>query len=348
MKKVILDLNIEEIKEVLANLGEGKSFRANQVYEAINQGLGFDEITTLPKSLREQLAVEFCDKPIEIYKVYEGKDGTKKFIFKLQDGALIEGVLLKYKYGYTQCVSTQLGCRMGCKFCCSTRDGLLRNLTAGEILGQVVCVNRMLGGRLGEDRKITNVVLMGSGEPFDNYDNVTKFLRLINHKSGLNISQRNISLSTCGIVPKIKQFADEGNTATLTISLHNPFDERRKNIMPIANAYSIDEIIDAAKYYFDKTKRRVIFEYALIKDDNDGADCVNEIVKKFKKLTCHFNIIPLNENDNKSLVSAGRKGAYKFCEQLEKLGISATVRRTMGEDIGGACGQLKNSLNNNK
>lgn len=349
LKEVLLDKSFEEMTEILKRLGEDKKFRATQLFCGLNSGLKFREITTLPKDLVEKLENAYCDAPIEIYRELCGKDETRKFIYKLQDGALIEGVLMKYKYGFTLCVSTQVGCRMGCKFCCSTRGGLIRNLSAGEILGQVVMVNRHIGGKLGDKRKITNVVLMGSGEPFDNYENVTKFLKLINDENGLNISQRNISLSTCGLVPKIKQFADEGNSATLTISLHNPFDEKRKEIMPVANTFSINEIIGAAKYYFDKTKRRVIFEYALIAGQNDGDECVDEIVKKFKikNFSCHFNIIPLNENDNKNLKSAGRKGSYKFCEKLEKNGISATVRRTMGEDIGGACGQLRNSIISN-
>ncbi len=332
--------------EILNGLGETKKFRAAQLYAGLNSGLKLDQISTLSKDLISKLAGLYQDSPVEIFKEFQGRDGTKKFVFKLQDGALVEGVLMKYKYGYTQCVSTQVGCRMGCKFCCSTKDGLIRNLTPGEILGQVITINRYLGGKLGDKRKITNVVLMGSGEPFDNFDNVQKFLRLINDENGLNISQRNISISTCGLVPKIKEFADNGNSATLTISLHNPFDERRKEIMPIANAYKIDEILDAAKYYFDKTGRRVIFEYALIKGQNDGDDCIKEIAKKFKNFSFHFNIIPLNENDSK-LVSAGRKGAYKFAEKLSSFGISATVRRTMGEDIGGACGQLRNSVISN-
>lgn len=347
MKEVLLDKSLDEMSDILKEFGEDKKFRAKQLFCGQHMGLCLSEISTLPKDLTSRLNDAFCDSPIEIFKEFSGKDETKKFVYKLQDGALIEGVLMKYKYGYTLCVSTQVGCRMGCKFCCSTRDGLIRNLSAGEILGQVVAVNRHIGGKLGDKRQITNVVLMGSGEPFDNYENVTKFLKLVGDENGLNISQRNISLSTCGLVPKIKQFADDGNTATLTISLHNPFDEKRKEIMPIANAYRIDEILDAAKYYFNKTKRRVIFEYALIAGQNDGDDCVKEIVKKFKGFSFHFNIIPLNENDNKSLKSAGRKGAYRFCEKLEKFGISATVRRTMGEDIGGACGQLRNKISSN-
>lgn len=347
LKEILLDKSFDEMAEVLKGFGEDKKFRAKQLYSALNLGLKFEEITTLSKQLTAKLKDCYCDTPIEIFKELTGKDETKKFIYRLQDGALIEGVLMKYKYGFTLCVSTQVGCRMGCKFCCSTKDGLIRNLSAGEILGQVVTVNRLVGGKLGEKRKITNVVLMGSGEPLDNYDNVTKFLRLINDENGLNISQRNISLSTCGLVPKIKQFADDGNTATLTISLHNPFDEKRKEIMPIANAYSIDEILSAAKYYFNKTKRRVIFEYALISGQNDGDECIREIAKKFKNFSFHFNIIPLNENDNKTLKSAGRKGAFRFAEKLKKNGITATVRRTMGEDIGGACGQLRNKISSN-
>ena len=253
----LLDLSFEEIKKFLLEMGE-KPFRVKQLFQGLYEGKTLEEITNLPKTLKLCLKEKFEDAPLMVHTKLVGKDGTTKFVYKLADGNLIEGVLMSYKYGNTLCVSTQVGCRMGCKFCASTLGGLVRNLTCGEILAQVVVVNKIIGGDL-KDRKITNIVLMGSGEPLDNYDNVVKFLKLVSAPEGINISQRNISLSTCGLVDRIEQLAKEGLGITLTISLHAPNDEIRKQTMPIANRYSIKELIDATKQYFNTTKRRIFF-----------------------------------------------------------------------------------------
>ena len=250
---------------------------------------------------------------------------------------------MKYKYGFTLCVSTQVGCRMGCKFCASTLHGLARNLSAGEILGQVLLVNRDLGGSR-KNRQITNLVLMGSGEPLDNFDNVVKFIELISSGRGLNISQRNISLSTCGLVPGIYKLLEKDFNTTLTISLHATTDEERAKIMPIAKAYSIEEIIKACKDYYQKTNRRVYFEYTLIKGVNDSHEDIKRLSKLLKGFNCHVNVIPLNTVKERSLQGTSRLEAYKFVDDLKSQGISATVRRTMGEDIEGACGQLRNKI----
>ncbi len=337
---MILDLTFEEICEYVKNLGE-PAYRAKQLYEALTLGKTLDEITNLPKSFKEKIENDY-PKYIEAGRL-ESKDGTIKCAIRFPDGSLVETVLLKYKYGYTVCVSTQVGCRMGCKFCASTLNGLERNLSAGEILAQVLFFNRILGGTLKE-RKITNIVLMGCGEPLDNYDNVAKFLRLVSAENGLGVSQRNISLSTCGLVPNIRKLADDGFSVTLTISLHAPNDELRKTIMPIANAYKIEEILKACDYYFDKTGRRICFEYSLISGVNDTDKEILQLAKILKGRSCHVNLIPLNSVKEKNLLGTARKKAYVIAGKLEKLGISATVRRTMGEDIDGACGQLRNKV----
>lgn len=337
---MILDLNYDEIVEYVKNLGE-PSYRAKQLYESMTMGKELAEISNLPKSFKEKIEKDYPKYEVVAHLV--SKDGTQKVAIKFPDKSIVETVLLKYKYGYTVCVSTQVGCRMGCKFCASTLNGLVRNLSAGEILAQVLFFNKLLGGNLKE-RKVTNVVLMGCGEPLDNYDNVTKFLRLVSAKEGLNISQRNISLSTCGLVPKIYQLADDGFSVTLTISLHAPNDENRKKIMPIANAYKIQEILKACDYYFEKTGRRICFEYSLISGENDTDKSIEELATVLKGRSCHVNLIPLNSVKEKNLLGATRKRGYYLAEKLEKLGISATVRRTMGEDIEGACGQLRNRV----
>ncbi len=336
----LLDLDFSEIEKLVEDLGE-KKFRAKQLFLAMNSYKNANEITNLSKSFLAKLESEFVFCPLEIYKKYESKDGTIKFLYKLSDNNIIEGVLMSYKYGNTLCVSTQVGCRMGCKFCASSLGGLVRNLTAGEILAQVLCVNRYLLGGLGDKRKITNVVLMGSGEPLDNYSNVVKFLRLVSCGDGINISLRNISLSTCGLVDKIRQLTDENLPITLTISLHAPNDELRQKTMPIASRYSISEIMDACKYYFERTKRRIVFEYALIDGVNDTFECADELAKLVRGLSCHVNLIPLNEVKERGLLGTKKKRAYAFMDRLTKNGVSSTVRRTMGEDIEGACGQLR-------
>ena len=337
---MLLDLSLEELEEYVLNLGLPK-YRGKQIYDALYMAKQLDEVTTLSKDIKAKIEKDYPNW--EILKILESEDGTKKMALKLQDDSIVESVLLKYKYGYTVCVSTQVGCRMGCKFCASTIGGLKRNLSAGEILLQVLIFNKILGGTI-KDRKVTNVVLMGCGEPLDNYDNVTKFLMLLSSSDGLNISQRNISLSTCGLVPNIKKLADDGFNVTLTISLHAPNDDIRKKIMPIANAYKIKDILSACDYYFAKTGRRIIFEYSLIDEVNASEENMLELSKVLKGRSCHVNLIPLNSVKEKNLMGVARKRAYYLCGILEKNGISATVRRTMGEDIEGACGQLRNKL----
>ncbi len=327
------------MEQICQELGEPK-FRAKQIYQGLYLGKNISDISNISNSLKEKLLERFENSVISLHTKLVGKDGTIKYVYKLADGNIIEGVLMSYKYGNTLCVSTQVGCRMGCKFCASTLGGLIRNLSAGEILSQVLFVNRDNGGDL-KNRKVTNVVLMGSGEPLDNYDNVIKFFELVSSENGINISQRNISLSTCGLVDKIKQMADLNLQITLTISLHAPNDQMRKQIMPIANKYSINELIDAVKYYFNKTKRRVVFEYSLINGQNDTFKCADELAERLKGLVCHVNLIPLNEVKERGMIGTNRKKAYAFANRLEKAGISATVRRTMGADIEGACGQLR-------
>ncbi len=337
--KIISDYSVEQLSEILKNMGEPR-FRAKQIFRAVHAGKCFAEMTDLKISLRENLEKEFCDRPCKIIKELKSKDGTVKFLFELFDGNIIEGVLMKYKYGYTQCVSTQVGCRMGCAFCASTLNGLVRNLSAGEILGQILEVNRHIGGTVDE-RAITNVVLMGSGEPFDNYENVVSFLRLVSSPDGINISPRNISISTCGIVPKIYQIAEENIPINLTVSLHAPNDELRKNIMPIAKAYSVFEIIAACKNYFNKTGRRIYFEYSIIKGVNDSTDCALKLAELVKGFPCHVNLIKLNSVKESALKPTTDKEAQDFLQTLEKCGVSVTIRRQMGADIDGACGQLR-------
>lgn len=336
---MLADLSLDELIAYVKDLGL-PNYRGKQIFDGIYSGKSLQEISNLPKNLQSVLEKDY--PKYKLVKKLVSKDETIKYLFGLEDGNVVECVLMTYKYGKTLCLSTQVGCRMGCKFCASGLNGLVRSLSAGEILGQVLLVNRDIGGS-ARDRKITNLVLMGSGEPLDNYQNVTKFLRLVSSADGLNISERNISLSTCGLVPNIYKLADDGFSITLTISLHAPNDEIRRQTMPIANRYTIDEIIDSCKYYFDKTGRRIVFEYTLIKGVNDFLDNAKELVSRLKGLTCHVNVIPLNEVKERGLKTVTRAAAYKFAQDLEKLGQSATVRRTMGDDISGACGQLRNS-----
>ena len=337
---MLSDLTLAELRSYVTEIGL-PSFRGNQIFDAIYNGKELNEITNIPKNVLNLIKKDY--PKARIIKKLVSKEGTRKYIIEFADGEIVESVLMKYKYGNTICVSTQVGCRMGCKFCASGLNGLKRNLSAGEILSQVLLVNRDVGGTL-KDRQITNIVLMGSGEPLDNYDSVVKFLRLVTSSDGLNISERNISLSTCGLVPEILKLADEGLNITLTISLHAPNDELRQQTMPIANRYSIAEILDACQKYIDKTKRRVAIEYTLIKDVNDSKACANELVGLLKGMLCHVNIIPLNYVKERGLKGSTRKEAYQFAACLEKSGLSATVRRTMGEDIAGACGQLRNEI----
>ena len=338
MKKILQDLSYGELCTLVEGLGE-KPFRAKQLFDGLTQGKKISKINISP-SLRERLLEEFEDDPAEIIKTLVSSDGTEKYLFKLSDGNVVEGVLMKYKYGFTQCVSTQVGCRMGCKFCASTLNGLIRNMSSGEILATVQKVNAISGGS-SKTRAVTNLVLMGSGEPLDNYDEVIKFLKNVSAEEGLNISPRNISLSTCGIVPKIYSLADEKLPVNLTISLHQTTDEGRARTMPVAKKYSIQEILKACEYYFEKTGRRYIFEYSLIKGENSSKENAEELVSLLKGKPCHVNLIKLNKVEERDLSPTDDKEAYKFLGYLERGGLSATVRRTIGADIGGACGQLR-------
>ena len=338
MKSIIQDLNFEELENLILSLGE-KKFRAKQLYEGLMRGKKISSIN-LPAALREKLLLEYEDEPVKIIQTLTAEDGTKKYLFELSDGNIIEGVFMQYKYGNTQCVSTQVGCRMGCKFCASTLGGLIRNLTAGEILCEVLAVNSLHGGT-AEKRAVTNIVLMGSGEPLDNYNEVVKFLKNVSAEGGINISPRNISLSTCGLVPKIYDLANEGLPVNLTISLHQTTDEGRARTMPIAKKYSIDEILKACEYYFEKTGRRYIFEYSLIAGENCDKEHAEGLIKLLKGKPCHVNLIRLNEVKERDLKTITEKQAYQFLGLLEKGGLSATLRRSMGSDIGGACGQLR-------
>lgn len=337
--KVLYDLSLPELENEIIKRGYPK-YRAKQIYANLVKGKAISEMTDIPAALKSEFLTEYSDAPLKIIKKLVSKDGTVKYLFELFGGEVIEGVLMTYKYGKTQCVSTQVGCRMGCKFCASTLNGLIRNLTKGELLFTVALVNRDAGGT-DKKREVTNVVLMGSGEPLDNYDNVVAFLKELSLPENLNVSPRNVSLSTCGLVDKMYALANENLPLNLTVSLHSAFDERRKKIMPVANRYTIAEILKACKHYFSVTGRRFIFEYSLVLGVNDGEDDANELIKILKGLPCHVNVIRLNEVKETGLKKTADKRAYEFCDELVKGGLSATVRRLMGSDIEGACGQLR-------
>lgn len=336
--KNIYDLTLDELKLWMKENKESE-FRSKQVIEWLYKDIkNFDDMRNLPKTLKEKLNSNFTMELPKVAHEYTSRlDGTKKLLLALQDGNLIECVIMKYNHGNSICVSTQVGCRMGCKFCASTIDGRVRDLTAGEILLQVIVGQKVLGER------ISNIVLMGSGEPFDNYDNVIKFLKIVNADYGLNIGQRHITLSTCGIVPKIIDFADEDMQITLAISLHSTTDDRRKEIMPIANKYSIKEILDACKYYIDKTGRRVSFEYSLVKEVNDSLEDAKSLGKLLKGILCHVNLIPINEIKENSYKKTDSEEVKTFAKILKEYGVETTVRREMGSDINAACGQLRRS-----
>ena len=344
MKKILQDLSFAELESLVLSLGE-KKFRAKQLYEGLMQGKAISDISSLSKAFKQRILEEYEDMPVRIKERFLSSDGTEKYLFEYADGNLVEGVLMKYKYGYTQCVSTQVGCRMGCTFCASTLNGLLRNLTAGEILSQILVVNALhkdeAVGQGAEKRAVTNVVLMGSGEPLDNYAEVVRFLRNVSAEGGICISPRNISLSTCGIVPKMYALADEGLPVNLTVSLHATDDETRARVMPVARAYKIEDILKACDAYFAKTGRRYYFEYTLIAGENCDQEHADALVKLLKGKPCHVNLIRLNEVKERALKALDDKAAYRFLGRLEKGGLSATLRRQIGVDIGGACGQLR-------
>lgn len=346
MKKILQDLSFAELEAYVLSLGE-KKFRAKQLYDGLMQGKSITDISSLSKPLKERICEEYENQPVRIKETYLSSDGTEKYLFEYADGNLVEGVLMKYKYGYTQCVSTQVGCRMGCKFCASTLGGLIRNLTAGEILSQILVVNALhkndVAGQGKEARAVTNVVLMGSGEPLDNYDEVVKFLRNVTAEGGVCISARNISLSTCGLVPKMYRLADEGIPLNLTVSLHATDDESRARTMPVAKTYKIEGILKACDHYFKKTGRRYYFEYTLIAGENCDEEHAKGLIALLKGKPCHVNLIRLNEVKERDLKALGDKDAYRFLGMLEKGGLSATLRRQIGVDIGGACGQLRAS-----
>ena len=336
-KTVLLSKTPAQLAELFA--GQPK-FVSKQIYGFLMDGKNFDEMTSLKKDFREFLKENYVANPVEILETFEGKLGTKKYLFKLNDGNLIEGVYMPHDYGNTLCLSTQVGCRMMCNFCASCLDGLVRNLTDAEMLGQVIAVNRENGGT-AKDRAVTNLVLMGSGEPFDNYDNVLAFLDEVSLDAGINISERNISLSTSGLCDKIRDFADSGHKVTLSISLHAPFDELRSNLMPVNKRFPISELVSAAKYYFNKTGRRIIFEYTLIKGENDSDACAKELARLTKGFPSHVNLIRLNEVKERNHVAPTQDATQAFLQKLEKLGVSATIRKSLGNDIEGACGQLR-------
>lgn len=336
-KRILLDLTPEELKAYLTDRGQ-PAFRAKQLFSWLHKGVPFSQMQNLPSSLRQRLSQECRDLPMTLHRTFPSqKDDTVKFLFACWDGNLIEGVLMRYHYGYTLCISTQIGCKMGCAFCASTLNGCVRSLSAGEMLAEVLLANRFLGER----GKVGHVVLMGSGEPLDNYDSTLRFLRLINDPDGLNLSLRNISLSTCGLVPEIGRLMEEHLPVTLSISLHAPNDEIRRQIMPVAKIYPIDALMRAVRAYVAETGRRVVFEYALIDRLNSRTEHARELARLLRNLQCHVNLIPLNHVDERSLEPASPAAVRAFLETLTEEHISATVRREMGSDIGGACGQLR-------
>ena len=334
----LTDLNVEELEMFVQKIGE-KKFRAKQIFEWIAKGVtSIDEMTNLSVSLREKLNKCAYVCKLEIIEKLQSKiDETAKYLLKLPDGNIIESVLMKYKHGYSICISSQVGCRMGCKFCASTGIGFIRNLTAGEILAQVFTVSKDLGDR------ISNIVMMGRGEPFDNYDNVLKFLQLVNNENGLNIGLRHISISTCGVVPKILEFANKNLQVTLSISLHATTDEVRNGMMPINRRYNINELIKACKEYIRITNRRITFEYSLVDGVNDSDKDALNLVKLIRGMLCHVNLIPVNEIDSSNYKQSKKNAVERFKNILLTNGINATVRRELGSDIKAACGQLRRS-----
>lgn len=330
-------MSMEELKDVMTSQGH-KAFHAKQLYSWMHGHLAasYDEMTNLSKNLRESLKEQF---PLTVLKTVEVQtsriDGTQKYLFQLHDGHVIESVLMKYQHGNSVCISSQVGCRMGCRFCASTIGGLTRNLRASEMLDQIYRIQQATGER------VSNVVVMGTGEPFDNYENLLRFIRILTSEEGLHISQRNITVSTCGLVPRILELAGEHLQITLAISLHAPNDNKRREIMPIANKYSIQEIMDACRYYFKETGRRITFEYSLIQGVNDLLEDARELTELLRGMNCHINLIPVNPVRERSYKKSTREAVENFKLKLEKCGINVTIRREMGSDIDGACGQLR-------
>ena len=337
MKKDIRAYEYEELQKELERLGE-KPFRAKQIYEWLHVKLAdrFDEMTNLSVKLREKLAEEYDIFPVQMAERQQSKlDGTNKFLFRLYDGNMVESVLMRYKHGHSVCISSQAGCRMGCVFCASTIGGLKRNLSASEMLGQIYQIQKIIGER------VSNVVIMGTGEPLDNYNNFLKFIHILTDEHGLNISQRNVTVSTCGIVPKILELAEERLQITLALSLHGSTQEKRRKLMPVANKYELGEVLSACDNYFKKTGRRVTFEYSLVHEVNDTDEDAKELSELLAPRNCHLNLIPVNPVKERSFQRPSRKSALNFKNKLEKSGINVTIRREMGSDIDGACGQLR-------
>lgn len=337
MKKDIKSFTLKELTEELSALGE-KAFRAKQIYEWLHVKLvrSYDEMTNVSKALREKLQENYELTVLKEVAVQESKiDGTRKFLFELADGNVVESVWMKYKHGNSVCISSQVGCRMGCKFCASTLDGLERNLLPSEMLDQIYAITKYTGER------VSNVVVMGTGEPMDNYDNLLRFIKLLTDENGLNISQRNLTVSTCGLVPKMRQLAEEKLQITLALSLHATTDEKRKKLMPVANSYSIKELMEVCAYYFEQTGRRITFEYSLVGGVNDTDEDAKELIGLASPLCCHVNLIPVNPIKERDFVQSELGRIQAFKNKLEKNKINVTIRREMGRDIDGACGQLR-------
>lgn len=336
-KKDICSYTFEELQEEMKALGE-KAFRAKQIYEWLHVKLvdTFDEMTNLSKALRERLEENYEIRKVEMAdRQISAQDGTNKFLFCLQDGNMVESVLMRYKHGNSVCISSQVGCRMGCRFCASTLDGLERNLTTSEMLRQIYQIQKISGER------VHNIVVMGTGEPLDNYDNFVKFVHMISDAHGLHISQRNLTASTCGIVPAIYRLSEEGLAITLALSLHGSNQEKRRSLMPVANKYELSEVLAACDAYFDKTGRRITFEYSLVHGVNDTKEDAAELAGILKPRNCHLNLIPVNPIKERNYEKPDKKSAENFKNKLEKNGINVTIRREMGSDIDGACGQLR-------
>lgn len=337
-KKVDMkSMNMEELVKFIEELGE-KKFRAKQIYEWIHikHVKSFEEMTNISKKFAEQLNEVCTLTSLEKADVQIAKmDGTRKYLFALEDGNVIESVLMRYKHGNSVCISSQVGCRMGCRFCASTLDGLVRGLTPAEMVDQIYQISKDTGER------ISNVVVMGTGEPLDNYDNLLRFIELLTDENGLNISQRNVTVSTCGIVPKIRELAEQKLSITLALSLHASNQKKRLELMPIANKYEIHEVIEACQYYFEQTGRRVTFEYSLVGGVNDSKEDARELLQLVKGMNCHINLIPVNPIKERSYVQSNEQVIAAFKNRIEKAGLNATIRREMGRDIDGACGQLR-------
>lgn len=336
-------MTIEQLAAELKTLGQ-PAFRAKQVYTWLHQGVrSFDEMTNLPKELRKVLEEKFPICPPQVVRKQESKkDGTIKYLWQLSDGNCVETVLMRYHYGNTVCISSEVGCRMGCAFCASTLGGLVRKLEPFEMLDQVLFT------QIDSGLPVSHIVLMGIGEPLDNFDNVMRFLELVNSPEGMNISMRHISLSTCGLVPKIRQLAEKKLQLTLSVSLHAPNDEIRDRIMPVNKAYPTEQLLDACRDYYDQTGRRISFEYAMIDGVNDSVENAKELIRRLRGLPAHFNLIPLNHVEESPLKPSSRSAVMRFQQTLEAGGITATVRRTLGGDIDASCGQLRRKYSKEK